>query len=147
MELLLKSYTREKSYIKALPSLDYDSALDLVLDLFLYHPHKDRTVELMVYEMLHDTGLRSIDALTTEELTDLVVFLSQHKTRYPALTIDEDEEKLSYLLLAAIKREEVIMYIDGEEVRNLQSELRLSSDSTIGFFNRAKLDSIGFTTL
>ena len=147
MELLLKSRAKEKSYIRALPSLDYESALHLVLDLFIFHPHEDRAIELMVYELLYDTGLKSIDALSTEELIDLIAFLSKHKTRYPALTIDEDEEKLSYLLLAAIKREGVIMHIDGEEVRNLQSELRLASDSTIGFFNRAKLDSIGFTTL
>ena len=107
----------------------------------------DREVELMVYELLYDTGLKSIDGLTPEELMDLVLYLSKYKTRYPALTFDEDEEKLSYLLLAAIKREEVIMHIDGEEVRNLQAEISLNDDSTIGFFNRAKLDSIGFTTI
>ena len=81
------------------------------------------------------------------ELMDLVLYLSKYKTRYPALTFDEDEEKLSYLLLAAIKREEAIMHIDGEEVRNLQAKISLNDDSTIGFFNRAKLDSIGFTTI
>ena len=147
MELLLKSRAREKSYIRTLPRLDYDSALHLVLDLFLFHPHQDRAVELMVYELLYDTGLKSIDGLSTEELVELVAFLSLYKNRYPALTIDEDEEKLSYLLLAAIKREQVIMHIDNEEIRNLQAKIRLNNDSTIGFFNQAKLDSIGFTTL
>ena len=147
MVLLLKSRAKEKSYIRVLPSLDYDSTFHLVFDLFLFHPHMDREVELMVYELLYDTGLKSIDGLTPEELMDLVLYLSKYKTRYPALTFDEDEEKLSYLLLAAIKREEVIMHIDGEEVRNLQAEISLNDDSTIGFFNRAKLDSIGFTTI
>ena len=147
MVLLLKSRAKEKSYIRVLPNLDYDSAFHLVFDLFLFHPHMDRAEELMVYELLYDTGLKSIDGLTPEELMDLVLYLSKYKTRYPALTFDEDEEKLSYLLLAAIKREEVIMHIDGEEVRNLQAEISLNDDSTIGFFNRAKLDSIGFTTI
>ncbi len=147
MQLSIINKSKAKSYIRALPSYDFESSLDLVLTLFLIHPSDDRLIEMHIYELLSDTGLKSLDNLGIEELAELIHYLSTYRHRYPTLTIDEDKEKLSYLLMAAIKREDVILIIDDDEVMNLSKKVRLTEDSTICFFKRGKLDSIDFKTL
>lgn len=144
MFLILKHDTFEKNYLINTSEYEYESLLSLVFELFSSHHFEDREAELYLYQMLKDTGYPSIEAIPIQQLNSIVNYFLKHRDTYK---VDYDEERLTYLLLAAIKEKQILTIIDKKLIEDIQKPLSLKKDSSITFFKMNKLNSIKFKSL
>ena len=141
MRLLITNRSFNKDYLVNSSSYNYDSALDFILELFSTYKFVDREVELYLYELLKDSGYTSIEQIPLQQLNVILNHFLENRDQYK---VNYDEERLSYLLLAAIQAEKILFTIDDQRITNLKAPIHLQEDSTINFFKLDKLDSIQF---
>ncbi len=144
MQLYIKSNTFEKNYLTNTTHYHYDNLLDLVFELFSKHQFVDRAAELHLLQILKESGYHSIEEIPLAQLNGIVNYFLEHRDTYK---VDYDEERLTYLLLAAIQDQNITAIIDKALIKDLQAPIQLSKDSTITFFKMDKLKAIKFKSI
>lgn len=141
MKLQITNKSFHKNYLVNSSSYSYNSSLDFILELFSTYKFLDREAELYLYELLKDSGYSSIEVIPLQQLDAILDYFLENRDQYK---VDYDEERLSYLLLAAIQAERIVFTIDDRRITDLKEHIYLKEDSTINFFKLDKLDSIKF---
>ncbi len=144
MNLKIQVSSFDRVYFHPVTRTEYASLLDLILELFYEYTFADRSEELYLYQLLSDLGYRSINDIPLPELELIVEYFEANRDSFKSKM---DEEKVTYLLLAAIQKEEVIVFLDNKIIEDLKSPLKLSKDSTLAFFKQEKLNRITFKTI
>ncbi len=144
MNLKIQVSSFDRVYFHSVTRTEYASLLDLILELFYEYTFADRSEELYLYQLLSDLGYRSIDDIPIPELALIVEYFEANRDSFKSKM---DEEKMTYLLLAAIQKEEVIVLLDNKIIEDLKSPLKLNQDSTLVFFKQEKLNRITFKTI
>ena len=141
MKIFIKTRSFDKNYLINTSKYEYESSLDLILELFSEHRFVDREVELYLYQLLKESNYSSIDQIPTLQLNAILEYFLENRDKYK---VNYDEERLSYLLLAAIQSNKIILTIDNYRIENLLESVQLKVDSVINFFNVEKLNTINF---
>lgn len=141
MKIFIKTRSFDKNYLINTSKYEYESSLDLILELFSEHRFVDREVELYLYQLLKESNYSSIDQIPTLQLNAILEYFLENRDKYK---VNYDEERLSYLLLAAIQSNKIIFTIDNYRIENLLESVQLKVDSVINFFNVEKLNTINF---
>ncbi len=144
MYLQFPTSTFDKNYLIHTDNYEYENAYDLIYELFSKHIFIDREAELYLYQLLKDTGYGSIEGIPIDQLNGIVNYFLKSRDQY---RVNYDEERLTYLLLAAIKSSEIILSIDQQVISELQVPISLERDSTITFFKKNKLNTIKFKSI
>lgn len=144
MQLIIKTRSFDKNYLIHSTQYEYESALDLILDLFSNHHFVNKEAELYLYQLLKNSEYNTLDDIPLQQLNAIVEYFLKHRDQYK---VDYDEERLSYLLLAAIQAEKIIFTIDNRIIKNLKEKVVLKKESILNFFNIYKLESITFNTI
>ncbi len=144
MYLYIKTKTFEKEYLLNTHQFEYNSILDLVFELFSKHIFIDREAELYLYQLLQETGYNRIEDIPFRQLNTIVDYFMNNRQQFK---VDYDEERLSYLLLAAIQNKHILTIIDKQLIVNFQERIYLKKDSNITFFKMQKLSSITFKSI
>ena len=139
MKVFIKTKSFDKNYLVNTSKYDYESSLDLILELFSEHNFVDKEVELYLYKLLKESNYTSIDQIPILQLNAILDYFLKNRDQY---RVNYDEERLSYLLLAAIQSEKIIFTIDNLKIDDLKDPIQLKKDSMINFFNLEKLDTI-----
>ena len=87
------------------------------------------------------TGVQTCALPISQQLNVILDYFLENRDLYK---VDYDEERLSYLLLAAIQAEKIVFTIDDKRITDLKEKIYLREDSTVNFFNLDKLDRIKF---
>ena len=141
MKLLIANKAFLKNYLVNSSRYVYNSAFDFILELFTTHHFVDREAELYLYELLKDSGYSSIEQIPPQQLNVILDYFLENRDLYK---VDYDEERLSYLLLAAIQAEKIVFTIDDKRITDLKEKIYLREDSTVNFFNLDKMDRFKF---
>jgi len=144
MQLLIRAETFDKNYLIPTINKEYENVLSLVFELFSKHHFLDRAAELYLYQLLKDTGYASVEDIPLPQLNTIVDYFLKHRNQYK---VNYDEERLTYLLLAAIQSNKIILIIDNSMIIDLMNPISLEQDSTITFFKIEKLHSIKFKSI
>jgi len=144
MEIAIRTSSFSKNYLVDTFKYDFESSLSLILELFSSHHFIDKEVELYLYQLLGESNYSSIDDIPILQLNTILDYFLEHRDNYK---VNYDEERLSYLLLAAIKKDKIIFTIDNMKVLNLEDAVKLKEDSVINFFKIEKLKTITFKTV
>lgn len=134
----------DKDYLIHTSSYHYDNVMNLIFELFSKHIFTNREVELYLYQLLKDTGYGSIEAIPMDQLDVIVSYFIKHRDAYK---VNYDEERLTYLLLAALKSGTILLSIDTKLVTELMDPITLNADSVITFFKTNKLEAIKFKSI
>lgn len=134
----------QKTYFRNVEATQYDSFLDLIWELFASHQFENKEIELQIYSFLTSLGYASLEQVPKGELQIIADHFLERKEDYK---INPDEEKLTYLLLAAIQRGELIPYFDKKIIEDLKAPIRLRANSVIAFINKNKIENITFKTI
>lgn len=136
--------TYQKVYLQGLEEPYYDSLLSLIYAIFSTYVFEDKAVELYLYQLLDATGYRRIEDIPRIELELIVAHFLKHKK---AFKIDYDSEYLTYLLLAAIKRLDILVYFDEHLIEDLEAPIQLEPDSVLSFIKKEKIERTTFKTI
>ncbi|MEO1259933.1 MAG: hypothetical protein AAFZ15_14160 [Bacteroidota bacterium] len=144
LNLIIQPDKFAKVYLKKSTDYQYDSLLDLIQQIFSTHAFEDKAVEQFLYQLLSETGYTSLEKIPIPELQAIANYFLAHKDEYK---IDYDAEKLTYLLLSAIKNKDVIVYIDKRIVEDMLAPITLQYGSTLAFIKVEKINNITFKTI
>ena len=141
MQFFLQTKKFNKNYLITTSKFEYESAFDFILELFSKHHFVDRETELYLYGLLEKSGYSTIEQIPLLQLNTILDYFLKNRNQYK---VNYDEERLSYLLLAAIQAKKIIFTIDKRTVDDLRDRIILHENSTISFLNLKKLDNIKF---
>lgn len=144
INIVFNNFSFQRTYLREIELYNYESFLSLVLEIFSRYKFEDKEAELLVYELLQAGGHRSIEDIPFYELEVIADYFLAQKERFK---VEYDEEKLTYILLAAIQREEIIAMVDDIVITDLQAPISLRSNSMVNFIKKDKIKTITFKTL
>jgi hypothetical protein len=133
----------QKNYLKSLNKYHFDSLLHLCLMLFSTHIKGTQDLE-EIYQLLDEIGYQNLKDIPADEMDAIAAYV---ELVLPDWKREQDPERRTYLLLAAIQRHDIVVLIDDDVVSEVQAEVLLEPDSVISFIDKNKLSRITFTTL
>ena len=139
MRIIIKAKRFNKNYLINTSNFEYENALELILELFSKHNFVDKEIELFLYNLLRESNYSSIDEIPIQQLNSILDYFLENRDEYK---IDYDEERLTYLMLAAIQAKKIIFIVDNHHIENLNEPIALNQESIVNFFNLGKLDTV-----
>lgn len=133
----------EKNYVKALNQYRFDSVFHLCLSLFSSYRKGTEDVE-EIYQLLDDIGYANLSDIPADEVEAIAAYVEM---MLPDWNRENDPDRRTYLLAAAIQRQDVLVLIDDKVVDDLDTEILLAPNSIIEFIDKRKISDITFTTL
>jgi len=135
---------RAKTYLRNFTVFEFDNLLQLIFELFQSNPIEAEEVDDVLYNYIISLGYTNIHDISEETKKELDYWyfelLESYHKRF-------DEEKLTYLLLAKIVNNEIIVLIDNTPVKNIKQSINIHKNSIISFIDRQKINDIKFTTI
>lgn len=144
INIRLTNETFERTYLKKVDRFQYESLLSFVFELFHKHHFEDKEVELFLLDLLSQSGYSSIERIPILELQIIADYFLENRDQYK---VDYDEEKLTYLLLAAIQKNDIITIVDNAIITDINAPLSIHNSSTVSFIYKKKIETITFKTL
>lgn len=133
-----------KTYLKNFHTFKFDSLLHLVFELFYNNTILDTETDDILYEHITSLGYEKINQISPETKKILEKWYYELSDAYLE---NFDVEKQSYLLLAKIVDNTILVTIDSTLISNYQVAISIKKDSVITFTNLDKINTINFTTI
>lgn len=132
-----------KSYMNALDTFTFPSLFHLVFELFGYY--RKGTEDWENIRMLLDAiDYKNLKDIPRSELGNVKNFVAQMS---PEWVKEQDTERCTYLLLAGVVHRQIIVFIDGKIIDDIDKEIKLRNSSVISFLDNSVISQISFTTL
>ncbi len=142
-QVIFRPKIRSKNYLENLGIWVFPSLLHLIQAFFETYT-KGTTDWEHIQLLLEATGYGSLNEIPRSELAQVTETVARMQ---PVWEADEDAEKCTYLLLAAILKKDILVYIDDRVIENIEHKITLQPDSIVAFINRLKITQINFTTI
>ena len=142
-QVIFRPKTRSKNYLENLDIWMFPSLLHLIQAFFETYT-KGTTDWEHIQLLLEATGYGSLNEIPRSELAQVKETVERMQ---PVWEADEDAEKCTYLLLAAILKKDILVYIDDRVIENIEHKITLQPNSIVAFINRLKITQINFTTI
>lgn len=142
-QVIFRPKTRSKNYLENLDIWMFPSLLHLIQAFFETYT-KGTTDWEHIQLLLEATGYGSLNEIPRSELAQIKETVARMQ---PVWEADEDAEKCTYLLLAAILKKDILVYIDDRVIENIEHKITLQPNSIVAFINRLKITQINFTTI
>ena len=142
-QVIFRPQIRSKNYLENLGIWVFPSLLHLIQAFFETYT-KGTTDWEHIQLLLEATGYGSLNEIPRSELAQVKETVARMQ---PVWEADEDAEKCTYLLLAAILKKDILVYIDDRVIENIEHKITLQPDSIVAFINRLKITQINFTTI
>jgi hypothetical protein len=142
-QVIFRPKIRSKNYLENLGIWVFPSLLHLIQAFFETYT-KGTTDWEHIQLLLAATGYGSLNEIPRSELAQVKETVARMQ---PVWEADEDAEKCTYLLLAAILKKDILVYIDDRVIENIEHKITLQPDSIVAFINRLKITQINFTTI
>ncbi len=142
-QVIFRPKIRSKNYLENLGIWVFPSLLHLIQAFFETYT-KGTTDWEHIQLLLAATGYGSLNEIPRSELAQVKETVARMQ---PVWEADEDAEKCTYLLLAAILKKDILVYIDDRVIEKIEHKITLQPDSIVAFINRLKITQINFTTI
>jgi len=142
-QVIFRPKTRSKNYLENLDIWMFPSLLHLIQAFFETYT-KGTTDWEHIQLLLEATGYGSLNEIPRSELAQIKETVARMQ---PVWEAGEDVEIRTYLLLAAILKKDILVYIDDRVIENIEHKITLQPNSIVAFINRLKITQINFTTI
>jgi hypothetical protein len=132
-----------KNYIKKIGGFRFRSLYDLIITLFETYEKGTEDYE-NIRLLLEATGYNNLKQIPETEMDHIRATISRMMPEWKKL---DDHEYMTYLVLAAIGRKDIIVCIDDQLVNQFEVSIQIKDTSIISFINCLKINQIYFNAL
>lgn len=142
-QVLIKSKIKSKKYLKGLWKYEFPSLIYLIFELFETYTNGYKEI-FEIQLLLDEIGYRNLKDIPKDEVENIRALIKQ---KLPEWKMFDDAEFVTYQLMAAISKKDILVIIDNNVIVDIDQPLSIDLNSTIVFFNNQLLNQIKFTTL
>ena len=145
MELLLGRLQKKriKGYVESINGYRFESLTELIFALFsTYKKGTEDWEEIQI--LLANFGYNNLNGIKESEIPIIRKWLKENKNQFE---LEKDIEYLTYKLLTAIVKKDILVYIDKYIIENVNENITVSGTSTISFIDTTRLNQLTFTTI
>ncbi len=144
ISLKLGKETQSKTYLQHFSQFYFQTSIDFIVELFFKNHLEPTEQDEVILELIKHLGYHTIHEIPTDILQDLekIYFDTLAKQR-----LEMDKEKMAYLLLDKLDKQEIILIVDNQVIDDLMQEVQLTEISTIIFFNQSFIQDTTFKAL
>lgn len=142
-QVLIKPKVKSKRHLKGLWKYEFPSLVHLIYELFATYTNGRKEI-FEIQLLLDEIGYRNLKDIPSDEVDSIRVLI---KEKLPEWQMFDDEEFITYQLMAAISNKDILVIIDDNIIADIHKSLPINSNSIITFFNNQRLNQITFTTL
>lgn len=133
-----------KQYIRSLPTLYFNSLLELIWALFENYQPRTKNWIKEAFLFLKAYGVEDFSDIKDYEIHHLIQVLRSDKKTYALIF---DSEKLTYILLAGIVSGHIQVLIDNTSIDTINQPITLLATSTITFLDLNDISLLQFNTI